>query len=90
MSSAAQQYLERWSNPARNAMYIIGGVLATIGLIMMLSSLNLDYASEAYAQAVWGGVFLGLGIQMVLMAVLLHGIAITAQSVVAELLEARA
>lgn len=89
MPTAAEVYLDRWSNPARNLLYILGGVGFTIGGILLLSSFNETDLSASYAMAVWGGVLMGLGVQLVIMAVVLHGIAITAQAAVAELLDVR-
>lgn len=89
MSSAAQAYLDRWSNPARNVMYVLAGIGFVVGGILLLSSFNEYDTATAYAMAVWGGVLMGLGIQLVLLAMLAHAIAITAQAAVAEILEVR-
>ena len=80
MSSAAEDYKARWANPVRTSLYTIGVVAIVLGAIVVISALNGTNPATAYFTGVVGGAIAGLGVQLVIVAALLHGIGIALEN----------
>ena len=84
---AAESYRQTWANPARAALYTIGLLSIGLGALVLALAFNTTEVSVATLTGAIGGGLIGLGIQALLLAILLHGIGFAAESAVAAVLE---